>query len=215
VCAVALLGVWNWRGTNERGGKAALSDWESVALNDRRVLLAFDSDALVKRSVHQALERLAGFLEGRGAVVLFVYLPELEHGGKCGVDDYLANGGTVASELVPAIGVLPADYREIVDPVAPRPATFYARSQLQMPPGCARELRTPPGRGHPPRLFNAQRDGPAAARRGTRPRQRPPMARRRPRGRAAGGAGRSGRCVTYRRRTARRARLSRSPVVWV
>ena len=28
---IALLGVWNWRGTNAAGGKTALPDWESVA----------------------------------------------------------------------------------------------------------------------------------------------------------------------------------------
>ena len=32
-CAVALLGVSNWRGTNDAGGKVALADWECVALN--------------------------------------------------------------------------------------------------------------------------------------------------------------------------------------
>lgn len=34
-CAVALSGVWNWRGTNELGGKMALPDWDGIALNDR------------------------------------------------------------------------------------------------------------------------------------------------------------------------------------
>jgi hypothetical protein len=33
----ALSGVWNWRGTNEAGGKVALPEWESVALNGRKV----------------------------------------------------------------------------------------------------------------------------------------------------------------------------------
>jgi putative DNA primase/helicase len=30
LCAIGLLGVWNWRGTNLDGGKVALADWESV-----------------------------------------------------------------------------------------------------------------------------------------------------------------------------------------
>jgi hypothetical protein len=34
--AVALLGVWCWRGTNSEGGKVALAAWERIALNDRR-----------------------------------------------------------------------------------------------------------------------------------------------------------------------------------
>ena len=28
LCCIALLGVWNWRGSNEDGGKVALVDWE-------------------------------------------------------------------------------------------------------------------------------------------------------------------------------------------
>src|SRR5262249_52271752 len=57
LCCVALLGVWNWRGTNDDGGKVALEDWESVALNGRKVYIAFDSDVTEKRSVHLALKR--------------------------------------------------------------------------------------------------------------------------------------------------------------
>lgn len=107
VCAVALLGVWNWRGTNDKGGKTVLPDWDSVALNDRRVFLCFDSDAMVKRPVHQALGRLAGFLESRGAVVQFVLLPAREDGGKCGVDDFLAADGTVKQARALAHAELP------------------------------------------------------------------------------------------------------------
>ncbi len=39
MCCIALLGVWNWRGTNELGGKVALPEWELIALNDREVYL--------------------------------------------------------------------------------------------------------------------------------------------------------------------------------
>ncbi len=63
LCAVALLGVWNWRGANERGGKVALPEWESIALNDRQVYVVFDSDVMAKPQVHGALARLKGFLE--------------------------------------------------------------------------------------------------------------------------------------------------------
>jgi len=67
LCAVALIGVWNWRGTNERGGKMALPEWESVALNGRKVYVVFDSDVMEKREVNAALCRLKRFLESRGA----------------------------------------------------------------------------------------------------------------------------------------------------
>jgi Domain of unknown function (DUF3854) len=50
-CAIDLLGVWNWRGTNERGGQTVLADFEAVALKDRQVFLVFDSDVMLKREV--------------------------------------------------------------------------------------------------------------------------------------------------------------------
>ena len=63
LCAVALLGVWNWRGTNGQGGKVALPGWESIALNGRKVYIVFDSDVMTKPQVHGALTRLKSFLE--------------------------------------------------------------------------------------------------------------------------------------------------------
>lgn len=65
LCAVALLGVWNWRGRNANGGLTALPDWEYVALNDRRVHIVFDSDIMLKPEVYAAMLRLDKFLEGR------------------------------------------------------------------------------------------------------------------------------------------------------
>lgn len=65
LCCIALLGVWNWRGTNEDGGKVALPDWNYIALNDREVYVVFDSDVMLKPAVHQALARLKAFLESR------------------------------------------------------------------------------------------------------------------------------------------------------
>jgi hypothetical protein len=76
LCTISLLGVWSWRGSNEHGGKTALSDWESIALNERQVYLAFDSDVMTKPSVHLALSRLKAFLESRHAKVKVIYLPE-------------------------------------------------------------------------------------------------------------------------------------------
>jgi hypothetical protein len=65
LCAVALLGVWNWRGRNENGGLTSLAEWEYVALNDRQVSIVYDSDVMRKPSVHNALARLKTFLEAR------------------------------------------------------------------------------------------------------------------------------------------------------
>jgi hypothetical protein len=96
LCCIALLGVWNWRGTNQWGGKTALADWEYIALNGRTVYICFDSDVMTKPQVHQALTRLKAFLEQRGACVFPIWLPPTTAGGKVGLDDYLAEGHTVA-----------------------------------------------------------------------------------------------------------------------
>jgi len=96
---VSLVGVWCWRGTNERGGKTALTDWESIALNGREVYVVFDSDVMVKAGVHSALARFKPFLEQRGARVRLVYLPPGEGGTKVGLDDYIADGRGVEDLL--------------------------------------------------------------------------------------------------------------------
>jgi hypothetical protein len=74
-CALALLGVWNWRGRNGLGGLTALADWEAVARNGRQVRIVFDSDVMRKPEVGQALARLRAFLGNRGATPTAVYLP--------------------------------------------------------------------------------------------------------------------------------------------
>lgn len=95
LCCIALLGVWNWRGTNEEGGKTVLPDWEHIALKGREVFLCFDSDVMSKISVHIAMVRLKAFLEQRKARVRVIYLPQGEGGAKTGLDDFLAAGHTV------------------------------------------------------------------------------------------------------------------------
>ena len=59
-CAVALLGVWNWK----KDGQMLL-DWEEIPLMDREILIAFDSDAVANYQVRLAEDALAKALEGR------------------------------------------------------------------------------------------------------------------------------------------------------
>ena len=94
LCTIGLLGVWNFRGTNEYGGKTVLADWEYIALNGRRVYVCFDSDVMEKKEVASALVRLTTFLESRDADVRIIYLPHGEDGRKMGLDDFLASGKT-------------------------------------------------------------------------------------------------------------------------
>lgn len=92
LCALALLGVWNFIGRNEKGGKVFLPDFDHVALNNGRpVNIVFDSDVMNKTEVRQALERLTVHMQRKGAVVSAVYLTPGKS-GKVGVDDWLAEG---------------------------------------------------------------------------------------------------------------------------
>ena len=102
MCAIALLGVWSWRGRGDDNGTTALGDWEGIALNGRKIVIAFDSDAFQNAGVHAATERLGRWLEHRGAEIAFAYLPPADDGGKQGVDDFLA-AGNGKEELVARI----------------------------------------------------------------------------------------------------------------
>ncbi len=103
LCCIALLGVWNWRGTNTQGGATALPDFDSIAWKGkdaqgravaRKVYIVFDSDVTEKDSVQKSLARLKPFLENRGARVKIIYLPAAPDGDKMGLDDFFASGGT-------------------------------------------------------------------------------------------------------------------------
>jgi hypothetical protein len=143
LCCVALLGVTAFRGTNKAGGKVALADWESVALNGRQVYVCFDSDVMLKREVHKALVRLGAFLARRGAAVAYVYLPAGESGAKTGLDDYLAAGGAPGDLVLRARA-------EPVEPELPDPG-----DDIPVPP--ARTGQPPPGAAVPQSLAGVEK----------------------------------------------------------
>ena len=103
LCCIALLGVWNWRGTNGLGGKMRSPIGRQLRLKVAIVYLAFDSDVMTKREVYAALVRLGAFLTSRGAHVHYVYLPSGPGGIKVGLDDYLAAGHAVDDLLALAV----------------------------------------------------------------------------------------------------------------
>jgi hypothetical protein len=110
-CAIALMGgVWGFRGRNEHGGEVILPDWQHVALNDRLVYVAFDSDLATKRGVQAALNALYEFLRTKGAIPALLQWPEEYRQKKWGVDDFLAQGHTLDDLLamIPKPGPLPA-----------------------------------------------------------------------------------------------------------
>jgi hypothetical protein len=105
---VALLGVSSWRGTNDAGGKVAVADWKDIALNGRRVIIAFDGDIARKKGVHGESQALAGYLAIKGAHVEYLWLPDTDT--KTGLDDYLQDH--TVDELW-----------RLVKPTAPPPST--------------------------------------------------------------------------------------------
>jgi Protein of unknown function (DUF3631)/Domain of unknown function (DUF3854) len=93
LACVGLAGVNSWRGKDPHtGGTVALPDFESVAFNDRDVVIAFDSDAMTNPKVLKAVQRFRVFLFERGARTRVCVLPGDD--GKVGLDDFLAAGGT-------------------------------------------------------------------------------------------------------------------------
>ena len=92
---VSIMGVSGWKSTNEAGGKTASVCWNSIALNGRKIVLAFDSDVTRKDTVQRQLAELKRYLESRDAIVRVLYLPDGPDGEKTGLDDFFARGGTV------------------------------------------------------------------------------------------------------------------------
>jgi len=88
LCAVALLGVWNFKGKNAFGGTTILADFDHLAFDGRDIRIVFDSDVMTKPPVRAAVDRLAEHLRRRKARVTTIYLPS-RGVAKVGVDDYL------------------------------------------------------------------------------------------------------------------------------
>jgi hypothetical protein len=113
--AIAVTGVWGWRGRNDFGGLAALGDWEGIAFRGkdaegrtirRKVTLCFDSDQAVNPQVHGAVQRCAAFVRTRGANVRFACIPHPTE-GKLGIDDYFGLGHTAADIKATIVEELP------------------------------------------------------------------------------------------------------------
>ncbi len=132
LCIVALPGVWSWRGRNGSGGRVAVADWHDVALNDRRVIMAFDGDVARKPSVHTALRELADYVGSKGARVEYLHLPDTDD--KTGLDDYLMAGHTVDDLWRLVTPVQPAVKTKAADCIPPNnTATPQHRSSGDVP----------------------------------------------------------------------------------
>jgi hypothetical protein len=71
LCVAGLTGVYGWRYKDpDTKDNAVVPCFEEVSWPSRRVILAFDSDVMVKDSVKDAFDRLRRFLTGKGAAVV-------------------------------------------------------------------------------------------------------------------------------------------------
>jgi hypothetical protein len=96
---LGLSGVYNWRGTigktvgpdgSRLDVKGTIPDLDWVAWQDRKVVIAYDADAVIKAPVRIARSELAAHLRGRGALVGFL---EWDLAKGKGIDDHLAVAG--------------------------------------------------------------------------------------------------------------------------
>ena len=87
---VGLSGVFNGQ-----KDKALIPDWELLPLAGERYSILFDSDIESNPNVQMAADRQARLLRERGAEVFITLLLPASDGGKQGLDDFFANGGTV------------------------------------------------------------------------------------------------------------------------
>lgn len=93
LCVIDLPnGVWGFKSK-----EGILADLDHIAWKDREVYIVFDNDVSTKPGVAQAMRRLTAALSNRGAKVAPVPLPEKN--GKTGVDDFIAQGGTLEELL--------------------------------------------------------------------------------------------------------------------
>ncbi len=109
---VVLPGVWMWCVPKIRP-YSLKPCFDHVRLEGRKIFVAFDSDCMSKAGVQEALAALVVALQGRGALVKVVYLPDAADGSKQGVDDYLAAGGTVRGMFALSRRFDPADLGRI------------------------------------------------------------------------------------------------------
>jgi hypothetical protein len=75
-CVISIPGVHNFAVKDSKGVEG-LPCWDYVPLQGRTVNVVFDSDTFTNPGIQLALERLVALLEGRGASVYVVYLPEV------------------------------------------------------------------------------------------------------------------------------------------
>jgi hypothetical protein len=92
--AIGLPGVWQFKNKNEN--ESFSQELEAWDWKERTVYICFDSDAKYNASVLKAEIELGLNLYFRKAKVFTIRLPQSNHAGKMGVDDYITQNGIEA-----------------------------------------------------------------------------------------------------------------------
>jgi hypothetical protein len=154
---LGVSGVYNWRGTigktvgpdgSRLDVKGAIPDLDWVAWQGRRVVIAYDADAVTKDLVRIARSELAAHLRGRGALVGFL---EWDVARGKGIDDHLALVGpeTVLDDTATD---LPADQEVLLVAQPEQPAHNFPQKDLLLGEGCGEPVPAAPP-ADLPRLF--------------------------------------------------------------
>jgi putative DNA primase/helicase len=107
--AIAISGVWNWRGS-----LGTLGEWEEIVLRGREVIICFDSDTYTNRQIALAMKRFGKWVHSKGAKPTYVITPQLPDNPKAGADDwFVATGGTLKELLAAGRVQAPPDVDQI------------------------------------------------------------------------------------------------------
>jgi hypothetical protein len=136
LCCIALLSYRSWKGHDEF--------WQRVLQPSRDVYVVFESDLSADHSMQDEVARFKTFLESQSVTVHVVFLFPDEPGECVGLDDFFANGHTVADVIELATKVLPYSTLSTSAPSS-SPTSMCRESQVlgyvSKPEGLFREYR--------------------------------------------------------------------------
>jgi hypothetical protein len=146
---IGVSGVYNWRGTIGKtigpDGKrldvnGAIPDLDWIAWEGRRVVIAYDADAVTKELVRIARSELGSHLRGRGSIVGFL---EWEANRGKGIDDHLSCvGPEMVLDEISHVDFTGSGWKKDLlrskPPMNNTKAAFYLYWQMPSPPSGTR-----------------------------------------------------------------------------